>query len=183
MGAPPIHAGLYEIRNTTTQQVYIGKSVNLRRRYSEWKGVWTSGGVGATSQEMIGAIRETPTHDWGFSVLCDMPGATEAELRVSELAEIHKAMQRGGCLNTIAPEKRLYDTSASVSGPAGNTRKSTILDESGNPMNYAAAARVLGITRQAVKKRLQVWRAKETYSVNIADWAALHKTHRSRTTI
>lgn len=160
---PSSETGLYIIKNRNTGHVYVGQSVDLRRRYQEWRTVFASG-LGATNRALEEIIESTNIEDWDFYVFqtCE-----KHELNRLEDETITKVRAQIGdkCINGTEPKVPRKVTPALT----GNVRLSEVIDEQGAVMTYGQVAARCGVTPQSVKKRLAVWRRKGKTRVPIQD--------------
>lgn len=153
--SPPAHAGIYALKHRETGQIYVGRSVNLRRRFIEWKGVFVNGGVGAKNHEIMAVARATGAENWDFLVVAELPGATEEELANHEDIAI-KRVRTGrpdGVLNKIMERPKYSRHNNGTSLP-----KSTVRAEDGSAMSYAEVAVALDANITTLRKKLQKYR-------------------------
>lgn len=163
MHNPPIVSGIYTLKHKTTGQVYVGQSVNLKRRYFEWKAVFSSK-LGATNPLLNGAIQISNPEEWEYSVLIECP---PEKLTSTENEVIRRLKEKnpGVCLNGTTPQPK----GEMVERAEGSISLTEVIDENGQPMTHAQIAARLGVTKQAVKKRLGVWRKKGKNKFNIME--------------
>lgn len=158
---PPSAPGIYIIKNKTIKRVYAGQSVDLRRRYLEWRAIFSSR-LGATNPTLHEAITTSNIEDWEFVVfeLCEV-----AELNQRE-QEVISALRAGeyDCINGTEPK-----IPRKVTSLEGSTALSEVIDEDGQPMTRAQIAARCGVTAQSVKKRLAAWRRKGKIKIRITD--------------
>jgi hypothetical protein len=169
----PSVAGLYALYHSPTRRIYIGKSVDLQRRFQEWRGVLVSG-LGMKSFIMRTVIGETTIDDWDFKIAQLMPGATEQELTEAEQAFIQRAIERspGQVLNSLLPLSGRGAAPVSVTAP-----KSTIY-WNGQQVSYSVAARELGTSVHQLQRRLRKFRERGRTEVDLEDMIALTKKYR-----
>jgi hypothetical protein len=160
IGSPPETAGLYILTNRKTGQIYIGRSINLRRRYAEWKGALVQR-IGVKNKKFFEAIDGSTEDDWEFGILASMPGATDEELAAAEeRAILHVTNKRPtAILNGLIP------TTKPIGPSEASAPKSSIIDDNGNEMSYADVAAALGVTIEAVRKRLKKYRSRGVYKI------------------
>lgn len=163
MHSPPETSGIYALKHRTTGQIYVGQSINLRRRYFEWRTVFATK-LRATNHSLHGALVGTEPEDWEFIILAQV---TPADLNRVEADTIGKlrAARPELCLNGT-PETK---PNLVVEPQEGSLALSEVLDESGAAMSHAQIASRLGVTKQAVKKRLAAWRRKGKNKITIKD--------------
>lgn len=167
LALPPDTPGLYALVNATTGMIYIGRSTSLKRRYGEWRGV-VGTGVGAKSQSMLEATLAGRAEDWTFNVLFEFPGATDEELAGYEHRAIHRAYDAkpNALLNVIVPHE-------CQGNPRGNSPRTVVTDNSGNPVPYREAATSLGCSYKTLQKRLARYRNKGKKAVQLDDLRAM----------
>lgn len=158
----PEGCGVYIVRNRTTGQVYVGQSVDLRRRYAEWRATFSSG-LGATNRALHGAIEVSNINDWDF-VVFELSKKENLNRLEEEVIEKVRAQIGDRCINGTEPK-----TTRMPSALQASLKLSQVTDESGVLMTNAQVAARCGVTRQAVKKRLAAWRAKGKYNITIRD--------------
>lgn len=170
LGAPPPHAGVYLIRHIPTQKIYFGKTVNLKRRYMEWR-------TGAATGSKFGSIRlrdmmlATPLDEWEFCVLKELPDSTDSELRSYELRAIEAASAR--C------SERLLNTIGTGEYPVEGYRKSKITYK-GKPVLQTEAAKFLGVSPKSLAKRMAKRRAKGEYETRLETLMELSNLYREQ---
>lgn len=154
MHAPPETSGVYALKHKTTGQIYVGQSVNLRRRYFEWRTVFSSK-LGATNQSLHGALQNSKPEEWEFSILAEV---TPEKLNETENETIRRlrAAAPGLCLNGTPDRPEGFFSAVEE----GSLALSVVTDEQGQQMTYGQVAKRCGVTKQAVKKRLAAWRGK-----------------------
>lgn len=165
--------GLYALSNNVTGQIYIGRSVNLRRRFQEWRGVFTSG-VGAKSNQILDTAMNSNPADWSFMVLFESPNTSETELANLEKRAIQRVydQQPARVLNTLVP---VPDLTRKV-GP--RSAKSIIETADGKSVSYAEAAKALGCSTKSLQKRLSKRRASGMTNHKLEDLIALTEKYR-----
>lgn len=161
IASPPEVPGIYALINSKTGQIYIGCSVDIRRRYGEWKSAFVQR-LGVKSKRLLDAIEASGPEDWELVVVLQMPGASDHELAQAEERAIRRVSDERpkGNLNAIVPcEKPKAE---------GHTAKSSIIGENGAIMSYGAAARALGCSTQTIKKRLAKYRERGVTEIELA---------------
>lgn len=150
MAAPPKSPGIYALKNTRTGHVYVGQTVDLQRRRMEWIGLFGNG-VGRTSKEMMVLAGQTNIKDWEFRVLAEVP---REQLTVYETKAISKIRAAIGekCMNRENNEKKMRVVRA------GNVALSVVTYE-GKRLSHNEIAERLGVSKQAVEKKLRKRRA------------------------
>jgi len=151
LSSPPRNSGIYLLKNQATGQLYVGQALDLRRRWLEWRSAFNEK-IGVKSKVLLNAIAGTRPEDWTYQVLVEVE---QKDLDRLERAAITRLKDRGPLLlNSLqsfaAPRRGL--------GGISDTAKSMIMKPFGGRMSYAEAAIELGITPQAVKKKLQRFR-------------------------
>jgi hypothetical protein len=149
----PSEPGIYALICETTKKIYIGQTVNLNRRYIEWKGAVT-GGYRVSNPNLAELLKSCP--NWSMKVLQLMPGATKKELDRAAHYAIQKVMDAN-------PERLLNSMVQGVAAAAmparyleGNPNSNVRIEtEDGRLVSKAYAAAVLGIKKDTLKKRLQ----------------------------
>jgi hypothetical protein len=158
MASPPAHGGIYVLKNRKTGVFYVGQGVNLKVRYAEWKGTFSSG-LGHKSTRM----REAMVHpeDWDFIVLEEHPAMSRKDLLVLEADRIRRFNKCAPALilNTIIP-------GAPRTGPAATKTKLTY---EGMEICYALAVDLLGCSRPTLDKRLQKLRDHGTFEISVEE--------------
>ena len=149
---PPAGPGIYLIKNSTTGQVYVGASRDLRRRYSTWRGVFGSG-LGATNKELDTAVRGSNVEDWVFHVFMECP--------VDQLFDMERKVI-DSTRDKIGDKLLNHTLPFAVEEPRPPSQQSVpltgIVDENGKNLTYAEAAERAGCARETMKKRLAKWR-------------------------
>src|SRR5262245_19241988 len=123
IAAAPETPGIYALKNAKTGQIYIGQSINLRRRYAEWKGAFVHQ-LGIKSKQLLAAIKASAPADREFIVLLELPGASDEDLAQAEEHAIKRTSDARpkDVLNVIIP--------CDKPKAEGNVAKSSIIDES-----------------------------------------------------
>lgn len=142
---PPDVPGIYLLKNETTGQLYVGKSVRLKRRYTEWRAAINSNLK--LHSTIVGAAIEG---HWTFSVVTTCAEADLNRFEQHAIANLHGSI----------PDRLLNFKAPDTSKGAGSVRKSIVTGHNGVPMTYAQIADALGVSGQAIKKRLQVLRGR-----------------------
>jgi hypothetical protein len=169
---PPSGAGIYQIRNIHTDQRYIGYSIDLLRRYAEWRSA-AKGSLGNGGSGVNAILTGTQPEDWVFAVMRTMPGATVQDLLAAEYAEILAAKAQYGELvvnKQLMPpisaiqqiERGKQENIKGVANTAGTT-----LTYQGNTVTYSDACSLLGCTRDTLTKRLAKYRQKGVYELTV----------------
>jgi hypothetical protein len=169
---PPSGAGVYQIRNIHTNQRYIGYSIDLLRRYAEWRSA-AKGSLGNGGSGVNAILANTKPEDWAFGVLRSMPGATVQDLLAAEYAEILAAKAQYGELvinKQLMPpisaiqqiERGKQENIKGVANTAGTT-----LTYQGNTVTYSDACALIGCTRDTLTKRLAKYRQKGVYTLTV----------------
>jgi len=165
---PRSHACLYLVRNKKTGQVYVGQTVDMRRRYAEWRSIVASSGLRAPNQATAEAIKSSDPNDWVLEIFME---CQPSDLKRGEERLIAKLTAKLGplCLNVPdvagARKKRSADTLGSV--PLSEVR-----DEHDTVMSYAQVAARLGITMDSVQERLRRLRRVGRFKFSIKDLPA-----------
>lgn len=165
--SPPTRPGTYALRNKTTKQIYIGCSVSLSRRFVEWRGhIGSKDPVYVRNASIGRAIQASGPQDWEFVVIFE--GTHEEALEVERTA-VRKLRDTNPEL-LLNGDSSLPDPSTQRSAPPGisSTAKSIVMGPNG-PMSHGEIAVALGVTKQAIKKRLSAWRKKGKIKISIED--------------
>lgn len=165
MSSPPPSPGIYALHNQKTGKLYIGRSINLRRRYQEWRATLSSG-LGVKNYLMLEALDEICPEDWTFNVLLNLPNATDTDLARYEDRAIQKVhhLRPKAVLNATLPATR--------ERKHHEVPKSVVLGEGGVPVSYKDAAAVLGTSTKQLMKRLKNRRKRGVFEVKLADLIA-----------
>jgi hypothetical protein len=157
VASPPNAPGIYLLCNRTAKIFYVGKTVNLRRRWIEWRGAFNNQ-ANLRSEVFIEIIKTTDPIDWDFEIVQDLTNVDPK--RGSELEnqtiETLRAMKVGTILNDFAPHGVRPRPSS----------RSTVRDN-GETLTIAEAARRLGCMPKTLAKRLKQWRVKGKYEWTI----------------
>lgn len=148
---PPKKPGVYVFRHAPTQQVYIGSTSSLHRRFQEWRSVINSGSYWKSSV-IAEALKDTTPDDWEFVVLATYAGVDEAVAMEAALVREFSRKDPERCLNTVTRNEPTEKQASPL--PA------TTLTYEGVQIDYAHAADVLKCDRKTLTKRLAKWRAK-----------------------
>lgn len=157
MDSPPRAPGLYELRHNTNGLFYIGKSVDLHRRYQEWRAVFSSG-LGHKNAKLAAAM--THPADWTFNVVrvildnTPLAPVEEAAIRTAQLAAPELL------LNAVLPAGT---SSRRLSGP----QPKTTITYAGREVSYNEAATLLDCSRETLAKRLSKYRQRGTTTVEL----------------
>lgn len=172
LDSPPKHAGIYAIINRLTREIYIGKSVNMQRRYQEWRAI-VSSGFGHKNIRFMEAAKGNG-RDWDFHILYEAGDATHEELDSFEARAITKALQRdpSKVLNALLP--------AAPKAGRGLTAPKSRITMGGQQVNYSAAARVLSCEVHHLQKRLMNYRKRGVYDNRLEDLLAATEEHRAK---
>lgn len=162
LAPPPDEPGIYAIENETTKKLYVGKAKSLLVRFEAWSKVFR-GKAEATSKIFRETVAGTEPADWVFTVLhkCTIEMLDEAENK--SIAYVRRT-RPDDCLNTIVGRQEVFEKR-----PAAHMPKSEVYDEDGVPMTRVQIAARLGVTPQAVKKRLWGYRQKGKYEFQITE--------------
>lgn len=157
----PPHGGVYAIKNNTTGHIYIGRSMALNRRFSEWRHamVYRRALKNGPISDLLDA--DPDLDHWTFNILYESADATPGMLAQKEDQAIRKARTKVGqlLLNSMLGSSEPLDPSkASCHSTASLT---TLRDEDGKHISQAAAAKVLGCRLDTLRKRLAVLRKKK----------------------
>ena len=165
LAGPPPRAGLYLVKNKKTGQTYAGQTVDLGRRYNEWRSALNTGVL--RNRAVEDAIRSSDPADWEFIVVIE---CGPDELKRGEEQLIARLVAKLGplCLNVPDAGVRKPRPASDV----GFVALSEVLDESGLPMSYAQVAARLGITLDSVAKRLARLRKMGRFKFSIRDLPA-----------
>lgn len=169
LGAPPPKAGIYLIRNTVTGMLYVGRSMNLRRRFSEWR-MSVVQKFNIRSFKFVQALESGSSEDWEFGIIAEFDAITDDELAEYE----YKAVAR---LASKFPNRLLNTITPSQPSKAINVAKSTILYE-GRPVSYAEAANKLGCSSKQLQKRMARYRKKGVDTVELEKLLDLTQVYR-----
>lgn len=151
LSSPPRTSGVYLLKNSATGQLYVGQATDLRRRWLEWRSAFTEG-IGVKSKTMLDAIKTTQPQDWTYEVLAEVAAADLDRLERHAIARLESKgpLLLNSLLFFSRPQRGL--------GGVSDTAKSVIMKAGGGRLSYAEAAVLLGVTPQAVKKKLQKMR-------------------------
>lgn len=171
--SPPSVAGVYLLKNVKTDDVYIGKSVNLRRRFNEWKSVFVTG-LGVKSFKLLTVITDRTLEHWEFLVVAEFPGATEKELAAYETRAISRFAKewRGVVLNTMIPPEIVKPADTSF-GPK------SVIEHEGRSIAYTSVAKILGCGTKQLQKRMARYREKGISTVQLEDLKKLSDKYRA----
>lgn len=160
---PPSKSGIYILKNKSTGHLYVGQSADLRRRYGEWRSIFSTG-FGTTNPALRSAVESTNIEDWEFVVfeLCERENLNHIEREVIRKVQAAIGVK---CINGIG------STPTNIVCPerSPSVRLSRVLDEEGKPMSYAQIAARCGVNRESVKKRLSKWRHKGKTEFHITE--------------
>lgn len=169
LGSPPKTSGIYVLKNLATGHAYVGQSVNLFRRWVDWKAVMSTG-AGHTNADILAMSRDGDPNDWVFSVLVEIP---PDRLEETEQKAIRRTMAALGdkCLNR---QPLIVDKNKKTTTLPSNTygRKSEVTGPDGKPMTIAELARHCGISRDTVKKKLHRMRQKGVTNLTLDEYLA-----------
>lgn len=145
--SPSTGPGIYALHCRSTGQLYIGRSMSLSRRYSEWRSTFSSG-FGIKSLSILEAVNGR--QEWEFLVLAELPGVTEHELSEYEEVAIQRAYDRSpsAVINAKIP------VAGRTSKDSLTSPKTTITSSHGERISYSAAAKALGCNMKSLQKRL-----------------------------
>lgn len=171
LDAPPPSAGIYAVRHKPTQRLYIGRSLNLKRRHSEWRGV-VANGLNVPSEHFRTMLAGCPPEEWEFLILAEFPGVTEKVLAEKEHEAISKvrASKPKLLLNTLEVSK--------VRVPGTATSPKSVVTHEGNPIPQTRAAEMLGVSVKMLQKRLARWRGRGVYEISMDQLKALSEKYR-----
>lgn len=156
LDGPPRLPGVYLLHNKTSGHLYVGQAKNLHRRWLEWRTAFSLKHQ-IRSAKVYAAAVSTDIADWNFAALIIAdPGQ---DLNVLERRAIDHVQARSPT-KVLNFEPRPRKT--------GSTPKTKIVDDSDHSITQAVAANLLGVTPQAVKKRLQNMRAKNITKVKVS---------------
>lgn len=172
--SPPPSPGVYLIRNTQTGQVYIGQSMDLRRRFNEWRSVFLSR-LGVKSFRLLGAVTDAAPENWEFTVLTVMPGASKEELSKLEDRAIQRVFDKAPdkALNTLAGGTVAKPLNPTGAGPL------SVLTHGGKQVGYEYARRLLGCSPKQLQKRLRRHREKGHTVVALEELIELSEKYRA----
>lgn len=167
---PPRLPGLYALKHRPTGKLYIGRTIDLQRRYAEWKNAVNTG-LGIKSTLLAKMFSDCPADGWEYVVLQEIPGADEQTLADRESKAIDRLGQRAPhlLLNTLAAAVRVSPHPASR----------TVLTHEGKPITYAQAALALGCSQKQVQKRTARWRAKGVSHLTLDQLKTLTEKYRA----
>lgn len=168
MASPPSGPGIYLLSNRKLGKAYVGQSLNLHRRYGEWKSVFLSK-LGAKNTLLLDIIGKSDISEWEFTILQELPGATSAQLMSAETVAISriKTLKPTALLNSTA--SRAADRSSPIVNDGSyraGLAKSKVIGPHG-AMSQAEVAQAKGVTVQTVKKKLRKLRGKGIFEVEI----------------
>jgi hypothetical protein len=166
LAGPPHSAGLYLVKNIKTLQVYVGQTVDLKRRYVEWRTAITTR-LGLPNHAVADAMKSSDPADWVFEVFTECPAN---DLKRAEEKLVAKLIARGNqlCLNVPNAGVRKIKPARQL----GGVQLSEVLDENGVVLSYAQVAARLGIDKKSVGKRLARLRLAGRFKFNIKDLPA-----------
>jgi len=175
LSTPPRMPGIYLIRHKPTDRLYVGRSLDLFRRYSDWKLSLTTH-LGIRSSAIKELAKQSCIDDWEFSTLIVYPGATDEQLSEYENRAVSKI---GGSspdrlLNTIMPS-----TPQTPRPPGGTTSPKSVITLEGKPTTYSSAAKILGCTPKQVQKRMARYRGRGVYEVEVEELKTLSEKYRA----
>jgi biotin operon repressor len=159
-------AGIYTVRNKKTGQTYLGQTVDLGRRYLEWRTATTTR-LRLPNHAVEDAFKSSDRYDWEFRVLVECPAN---ELKRMEEKAIARLVADLGPLCLNVPDAGVRKPRA-IPQP-GYLPLSEVLDEHGAVMSYAQVAERLGITLDSVAKRLARLRKMGRFKFDIKDLPA-----------
>lgn len=158
---PPPRPGLYFIKNRKTHQIYVGQTVDLGRRYNEWRSA-ISTYLRLPNHVVEAAFKSSDRDDWVFEVLAECPAS---DLKKNEEKAITRLVTKVGPLCLNVPDAGVRKPK-SASQP-GNLPLSEVLDEHGAVMPYARVAERLGISMNSIQKRLRNLRKAGHFKIRI----------------
>lgn len=172
---PPRVPGVYLVRHKPTDRLYVGRTVDLSRRYSEWKMTF-SAHLGVKSFRIKELLEEGGADEWEFSILAELPGATEEQLADYETRAVTRIGNRAPerLLNTIAPSN---PKAARAPGAATSPKSSITLE--GRTIAYSVAAKILGCSVKQVQKRMARYREKGIFEVDVGHLKTLSEKYRA----
>ena len=165
LSGPSPTPGLYLVKNMKTLQVYAGQTVNMHRRYAEWRHI-ISTKLRSPNHAVEDAIKLSDRSDWVFEVLMECP---VANLKRGEEKLIAKLVASKGPLCLNVPDAGVRKPRVSKTG---SLPLSEVLDENGVAMPYAVVAKRLGIDTKSVAKRLRRLRQLGRFRISIDDFPA-----------
>jgi hypothetical protein len=131
----------------------------------EWKAVFQTG-LGVKSFTFLGLATSTEVYDWEFIVVKELLPSQVSQLTklerhlISRLQEVKTVR----LLNTLTPRQPPKVPEARA--PEGKAL-TVVVGPDGSTITYYAAALMLGVARETVKKRLQDLRKKGVTKVKI----------------
>lgn len=141
--------GVYALVCRSTGKIYIGQSVNLNRRYQEWKGALT-GGFRVSNKNIAKNLLDCP--DWDMVILVELPHATPADLDRNENRAIQQVKKK-------SPELLMNDISVQVPTymlGKDDIAKARILIKHGDGyVGRRTAAKLLHMNEDTIKVKLQ----------------------------
>jgi hypothetical protein len=166
LAGPPKNAGLYLVKNKKTGQTYAGQTVDLARRYLEWRSKVVTR-LRLPNHAVDDAFKSSDRDDWEFIVVAECPAS---ELKTKEEKLVAKLVEKLGplCLNVPDAGVRKPKSSPQI----GCVPLSQVLDEHGAVMTYAQVAERLGVDIKSVAKRLARLRKVGRFKSNIRDLPA-----------
>lgn len=157
---PPHKAGIYLLRNKVSGLLYVGKTKDLHRRYTEWRVAFTQG-LGVKSLRVQDVVADTKPSDWDFFIVMEFEEVSDHVLSEFE----HQTIRR---FEADAPGLLI---NTQLSAPMGDNipgSRSTII-EAGVPISYSKAAKVLGCSTRQVQKRMARYRKKGVTVIDIEE--------------
>jgi excinuclease UvrABC nuclease subunit len=94
----PASAGIYRLRVLTTNAIYIGSSINMRRRCRDWHKVANNSLATVGTKRITRMVHRSLARDWVFEVLEETPNLNVKELRALELQTIQAHTHLGELL-------------------------------------------------------------------------------------
>lgn len=160
--------GIYALRNKSTRRLYVGQTIDLMRRYSEWRAI-ARGSLGGATAAIRADLTSGNITDWEYLVIEEMPGATRPQLLIAEEKIIFSCRQKYGdsVINADAvpaPSGRAVKA-ANQKGAANKAL--TKVTYQGNEISYAQARELLGSTTKGFQKRLAGYRERGITEVSV----------------
>lgn len=141
MSSPSEKSGVYLLRNRVAKVYYVGKSLNLRRRWSEWKTCFATG-IGFRNR-MFATVSVDPA-DWEFVIAHLCPANKLGRIENEVIAELRKR-------KTII----VLNNHDLVHNPQAQTASKSQIFNNDRHITSVEAARIIGCRVDTLRKRLR----------------------------
>lgn len=148
----PSHGGVYAIKNNKTGHVYIGRSIDLSRRFNEWKHAMTYRRA-LKNGPIADMLEQDPNlAHWTFTILHHDASATMLDLMNREAVAIERLKGLGDkLLNSQGANDPVAGTGLPIKVSRGVV---TLTDADGNEISQREGAAILGCRVDTLRQRL-----------------------------